>query len=165
VYTLITRISISSMPSFVRACQFMSRGIFQKGFQREIKVIKIAYSRLQGCCSVKIAFSKWRGLMTCRAGNKNSATTGQRGGKRDGWECILLSSRAGGGHDLHDPHRPSSPSPPPRFTVAYFPGSGMYVEHPRTSDIASYTTTPVGQVVYSALLGDLDSTRLLRRPR
>jgi hypothetical protein len=123
VYTPITRISISSMPSFVRAVDLCHEGFSSNVFQREIKVIKIAYSRLQGRCSVKIAFSKWPGLMTCRAGNKNSATTGERGRgrERDGGSVIYYPPGPAAATICNDPH----PSPLSlAFYGSLFPGVG-----------------------------------------
>ena len=100
--------------------------------------------------------------MTCRTGNKIPAATGAG-------RSVIYYPPGPAAATICTIRTAPSPLFPPRITIAYFPGSGMYVEHPRTSDIASYTTTPVGQdVMYSAglWLGSLSaiSTRLLRPP-
>lgn len=78
--------------------------------------------------------------------------------ERDSGNAVSPRATATNNHtERHQPRFPSSSSRPPRLTVAYFAGSGMDVEHPRSSGISS--SSGVRAV---SLLSGRDTRSLLR---
>ena len=85
---------------------------------------------------------------TCHVVQQQSPATTGEGRERDGGNVIYPPAAATIDTTVGTTY--CTLPLPPRFTVAYFPGPGMYVEHPRTCGIASYTTTSSGQELYSS---------------